>query len=181
MRKNKGIYLLNKYLIINLLILILVSIIFSSSAFSQRRFMLRHEESEEIILEKNIKISFIEEIYIKYANMEFEYIYQNLHPEIKELISEREYVNFQKENFEKYNLRIEAIELGDKAEIVSLPRSFNNIVNLKEEQVVHRIKVSYTLIFTTLGSEHRQDTEKNVFILVDGEELYLLWDPSVID
>lgn len=160
------------YLILFLLVLSPITI------FSHGRYIPEYAE-EDPVAEKD-KIGFVEEIYSNYARMQFDFIYQNMHPEIKEILSKDDYIDFQKENFEKYHLKIEDVEINKETERVELPRKFSSLIEIADDEIVYKLEVSYTMFFTSLGNEEEEETGKEVFILEDKENLYLLWDPDLI-
>lgn len=124
-------------------------------------------------------IDFVSEIYQKYSQEDFKYIYEKLHPALKDIISEKEYISFQEENFRKYGMEISGISIPAEIIKTGIPDKFADLINSDEE--VHRVKVSYEMKFRAVGSEQSHKNEKDVLVLLDDENLYLLWDPSVVN
>jgi len=124
-------------------------------------------------------IDFVDKIYHRYSEEDFEFIYEKLHPALKEIISEKDYIEFQEENFRKYKLEIGKIKVGTEILEAELPDKFIDIINIKEE--VYTIKVSYEMKFETAGINQDHENDKDVLVVMEDEKIYLLWDPSVVN
>lgn len=122
---------------------------------------------------------FVANIYQNYSEENFEYIYENLYPSIKELITVRDYSQFQSENFNRYNLKIGKIKIDENISEASLPDYFSGIVDDKIE--VYKVPIEYEMIFSVGGNEQKQEIEKGVFVGIEDDQMYLLWNPAVMN
>jgi hypothetical protein len=124
-------------------------------------------------------IDFVTKIYQSYSEEDFKFVYEKLHPDLKDIISEEEYIKFQEENFRKYKLEIGKIKVMAEVSETVLPDKFTGL--LKTDEEVYTIKVSYEMKFETAGIEKKHENEKEILIARKDEKLYLLWDPSIVD
>lgn len=162
---------------IKLIIILILFILLSSQViYSQEDISSIAELNDEEIYLRN----FVENIYLEYANMNFQYVYQILHPDIKDIITEEEYVYFQNKEFKKYKIQLSEIVVGLEVEKIKLPNKFKDvIIDIKDKQI-YKIPLSYKMDLTFAGGEQRREVDNQVYILVDKQQYYLLWDPSVI-
>lgn len=160
-------------------VLILVTFIIPQSCYSREEKL----RNEAVMSEKDIFLQeYVEKIYQEYADRGFEYVYQQLHPDIKKIITEKEYRDFQEKNFNKYRLKFDEIKVSPDAESIDLPNEFAEIIVGTEgdDTKVYKISLSYNLDLTVAGDEQTRQVDNQVFILEDSNQHYLLWDPYII-
>jgi len=120
-------------------------------------------------------------IYSNYADHNFEYVYNVLHPAIKDILVAEDYIEFQEQNFKKYNLKLSDIVVNEKIENCDIPQEFQEYINKNVGGKVKIINVSYHMKFLNNGQKIGRDINKEVFIYLDKKQnLYLLWDPQII-
>ncbi len=129
---------------------------------------------------------FIEAIYANYAAQNFKKVYANFADELKELITEEEYVNFQKKNFDKYSLDYSKITVDDLKEL-SYEEFKDEFSFLESDGSFYSLEVSYLLKFNRFG-DREEKTEKRVYLrqknsMFNDEKnngFHLFWDPEPI-
>lgn len=126
-------------------------------------------------------VSFAADIYEKYSSSNFRYVYNRLHPVIMDIITEREYVDFQKENFSRYNLKIENINIQQSLIKESVLPDYCTDIITDDDIRVYEVPIEYEMTFSIGGSRKKQEVKKEVILAIEEEEIYLLWNPSVID
>ena len=132
--------------------------------------------------EKNHIRIFVEKIYSNYGEHNFKYVYSKLHPAIQGILPEEKYVEFQQQNFKKYNFKITDYVVGKKVINVNIPQEFQEFISKKNEENIKKITVSYHMEFINNGNKVERDHNKDVFIYLDkNKNLYLLWDPQIIE
>lgn len=137
------------------------------------------QKSERELLQKN----FVDKIYKNYSQQNFTYVYNCFYPTIKEEISEKEYIKFQKENFEKYSLEISNIKILDLKKLKEISSEFETYLSGDDVKLISSVSVSYIASFY---SSSERKIEKEVYICFrpvkdkEKEKLYLLWNPEVM-
>jgi hypothetical protein len=129
---------------------------------------------------------FIENIYADYAAQNFKKVYANFADELKELITEEEYIDFQKKNFDKYSLEYSNIDVNNLKEL-SYDEFKNEFSFLESKGKFYSIEVSYLLKFNRFG-DREEETEKKVYLRQNNsmlndektKEFHLFWDPEPI-
>lgn len=172
------IVLLIKKYILNFFIIIIFSFIFSVQLCP----VLALNDVEENNPEK-----FVEMIYQHYSDKNFNGVYNNFLPLLKEKLAREDYVSFQKKNFKKYNLKYSNINVG-KAEKISYQDLPSEIQFGDQADYYYKIKVSYQLHFTHLGQKKEEESEKNVYLAEkkflqtgDINRFYLIWNPDPVE
>jgi len=166
----------NNYRLIIIITIISFILLISQVIYSQEDILNTVELSEEEIYLR----SFVEKIYLEYAKKNFQYIYQILHPDIKEFITEEEYEYFQNKEFNKYKIQISEIFVGLEVKEIDLPNKFKDIIIDIKDKEIYKIPLSYKMDLIFVGGEQTRDIDNQVYILKDNQQYYLLWDPSVI-
>ena len=165
--------MLNKILNKFLLIILLFILIFSVSKVNAADF-------------NNTK-EFIEYIYANYAEQKFSEVYSLFAPELKSILDREEYLNFQQQNFNKYDLEIKNVMVDDIKEL-SYKEFKKEFPFLKYEGSFYSARVNYLLIFEKLG-EREEEIEKRVYLREYSSSNYeksdkryysLFWDPEPI-
>lgn len=159
--------------------LLLISLINYSFAYSQETFNTSNNEEVENI-NKSI-VDFAEDIYKNYSSENFQYIYNVLHPDIKRVLGEDDYIEFQKKNFNRYKIEIKDINVLLNLKKIDLAVNFRNIIEENGNMDIYKIKVIYKMKFIIAGNKQERQTEKDVIIGSENQRLYLIWDPSVIN
>lgn len=158
-----------------LLLFIIVSFFSTHLSYSQGEPGIEVELDEE-----DLKlINYTEKLYTNYANQNFTYVYRLLHPAIKDILSEREYVDFQKENFYKYKLKFSNIKAKENLKMIELPDKYHDIIPDGDKRI-YSVPVSYQMDLTFAGDEQKKQVDNQVYILVDNQKLYFLWNPYII-
>jgi hypothetical protein len=124
---------------------------------------------------------FIEQIYQDYSEGNFSEVYQKIHPLIKKELTEETYIEFQENNFQKYQLKISKVTVKSPVYLIKLPHVFDKYDILSSQGSIIEVDVGYQLNFNYIGGTKQEDIQKKVYLLMEEGRLYLLWDPSVID
>lgn len=138
------------------------------------------KENEEELLQKK----FVASIYKNYSRQNFTYVYNQLYPAIKEVMSEKEYITFQKENFERYNLTISNIKVKDVRELKTVPNQFKTYLSMADIELLSSVTVNYSIFFY---NDNEREIEKEVYICLkakgkkEKKKLFLLWDPEIVE
>ncbi|MFN2362669.1 MAG: hypothetical protein ABR596_00095 [Halarsenatibacteraceae bacterium] len=123
----------------------------------------------------------INSIYSNYQAGEFQEVYQLLHPGITENLTEEEYVNFQQDNKEKYQLEISEIEIIEIQAIDELPSKFDKYLTEEDYQNAYQAKVKYQMDFKFLKTNQHKEVDTETYLVESDGQLYLVWDRSVIE
>ncbi|HLV10682.1 MAG TPA: hypothetical protein VKY40_10760 [Halanaerobiales bacterium] len=137
-------------------------------------------QQHKAVVEKDI-CKFMEEIYRDYSATNFRAVYDRLHPEIKNELIVEEYTSFQNQNFEKYKIEITDVSIENPVFLDKLPGEFERYKLLSGDVLVVRVDVNYQFNFTVIGSRQSEEQNKKAYVLQQGENLYWLWDPAVIE
>jgi len=132
------------------------------------------ENPHEIVKE------FILKVYDKYQQNKFAEVYEFMHPDIKEVLEKENYLSFQNENTEKYNLKISEVEVLEVQKIEEWPEAFQEIIKEKEKESLYEIKMKYKTNYQSGGNENEKMIEKKTYVVRYQEKTYLLWDPNII-
>ena len=145
----------NKIIILTVLIIFLLTPVLQAEEF----------ESPE---------AFTKYIYANYAAENFEVVYNNFAAELKRIFTEKDYLEFQQHNFEKYELEYTEIEVAAAKEI--------NFKKIKEKFTYaddfgsyYQLPVSYLLKFNRLGSREER-SEKKVYLRKINADFQIFWD-----
>lgn len=118
--------------------------------------------------------SFVEYIYQNYAAENFNEVYINFAAELKRVLTKKDYIKFQKENFEKYDLEYTEIQVSEAKKI--------NFENIKEKYEYaadfgeyYQIKVSYLLKFSHFGHREKK-SDKLVHLRKIENDFQIFWD-----
>ncbi len=172
---------MNKKLAQNLLItLIIITTIFLLTG----KIQAGTSDSEQLQTESNNSEhlnDFINSIYSNYQAGEFQEVYQLLHPGIKENLTEEEYIDFQQENKEKYQLEISEIEIIEIKTIEKLPAKFDKYLSEEDYQNAYQAKVEYEMDFKFLRTNQNKEVDTETYLVESENQLYLVWDRSVIE
>ncbi len=159
----------NKFLLIILLLLFIVSAFPVSGA------------------DFNNTKEFVEYIYANYAEQDFSEVYSLFAPELKNILDREKYLNFQENNFNKYDLELKNI-LVDDIEELSYKEFKKEFPFLNYEGSFYSARVRYLLVFEKLG-EREEEIEKRVYLREYSSSNYeksdkryysLFWDPEPI-
>ena len=126
----------------------------------------------------NNPVEFGEYIYDNYAQENFEEVYANFAAELKSILSREEYTEFQKDNFEKYQLEYTDIEVANPQEI-SYQEFKKEFPFLEAKGTFYTVEVSYLIKFRRLGSRERE-SDKLVYLREKENKFELFWDPEPI-
>lgn len=165
--------MLNKN-IFKITIIIFISLVFTFCSFSLKAEENRNPEE------------FIEYIYANYAVENFKEVYANFADELKKLISEEEYIEFQKKNFDKYSLEYSNISVDDRKKL-NYQEFKQEFSFLESEGDFYSLEVSYLLKFNRFG-DREEETEKRVYLRQNDSNINnkktnkfnLFWDPEPI-
>ncbi len=123
---------------------------------------------------------FILNVYDKYQQNKFAEVYGSMHPDIKEVLDKEDYLSFQNENTEKYNLKISEVKVLEVKKIEEWPEAFQEIIKEKEKQNLYEIKMNYKTSYQSGGNENEKMIEKKTYVVRYQDKTYLLWDPNII-
>lgn len=152
--------MLNKKFKVFLLVII---IIFTAASF------LEAEEFES-------PEAFTEFIYSNYSEQNFSLVYQNFAAELKREFPESDYLEFQKNNFAKYELEYREIEVGSAKE-VEFEVIKDKFAYAEDFGSYYELPVSYLLKFNRLGSQERR-SEKKVYLRKIVDDFQIFWNPQ---
>ncbi|HKL13615.1 MAG TPA: hypothetical protein VJ907_08425 [Halanaerobiales bacterium] len=153
-------------------LIFLVLIIF---AFTMPILALENEEKSNKIIKE-----FILKVYENYQQNKFVEVYEFMHPDIKDVLNKEEYLKFQKENTDKYNLKITEVEVLEINKLEEWVEPFNKIIKEKDTNELFEIKIKYKTIYKSAGNEKEKIIEKKTYVARDHNNNYLLWDPNII-
>ncbi|RQD72952.1 MAG: hypothetical protein D5S01_08665 [Halanaerobium sp. MSAO_Bac5] len=123
-------------------------------------------------------VGFGEYIYENYAQENFAEVYDNFAAELKSVLSSEEYIKFQQDNFEKYELEYRNIEVANPEEI-SYQEFKSEFPFLEDEGTFYTVEVSYLIKFRRLGSRERE-SDNLVYLRKKDNNFELFWDPEPI-
>lgn len=118
--------------------------------------------------------AFVDFIYQNYAKNDFALVYDNFAAELKRTLEKEKYLDFQKNNFNQYNLEFSDIEIGnpEKIDFAEIKNKFDYAQDFGEYYIV---EVSYLLDFKYFGSREKR-SGKSVYIRKINKDLQLFWD-----
>lgn len=124
---------------------------------------------------------FVEEIYESYAAKDFKQVYQAMYPGIRQAVTRDKYIEYQRENFEKYELKISDIKTEEITEFEEIPSDFEEFRGDPKIASFYGVGIVYKMKFRHLGQDIQRQVEKQVYLGLDKEgTLYLFWDPQPI-
>jgi hypothetical protein len=118
--------------------------------------------------------AFTEYIYTNYAGEDFAEVYDNFAAELKRILEENEYVEFQKENFEKYNLKYSEIEVA-QAEEIEFDKIKEQFSYADDFGKYFKLQVNYLLEFDRFGSR-QEESGKMVYLRKIKDDFQIFWD-----
>lgn len=118
--------------------------------------------------------SFTEFIYANYAEENFAEVYNNFAAELKRIFAEEDYLEFQQQNFEKYELEYTEIEVST-AEEIEFEEIEEKFAYADDFGSYYQLQVSYLLKFNRFGSREER-SEKNVYLRKINKDFQLFWD-----
>jgi len=118
--------------------------------------------------------AFTEYIYENYSEENFSEVYNNFAAELKRELEKKVYLDFQKENFEKYSLEYTDIKVGDAKEIEfkEVKDKFDYAVDFGN---YYMLQVEYLLKFNHFGNREK-NSEKIVYVRKINEDFQIFWD-----
>lgn len=124
--------------------------------------------------------TFTEYIYYNYAEKNFAEVYNNFAAELKRVLAEEKYIDFQKQNFKKYDLEYTEIKVGTAKE-VDFSKIKNDFDYAMDFGSYYQLQVSYLIKFNRFGSREER-SEKMVYLRKINDEFQIFWDyQSAID
>lgn len=117
---------------------------------------------------------FAEYIYQKYSEEDFAEVYKNFAEELKEILTEETYVNFQNENFKDYDLEFTDIEVKE-AEKVNFKEIKSKFDYAEETGQYYKAKVNYLIKFSHFGSRDKE-SGKYIYLRKKDGKYSLFWD-----
>jgi len=123
---------------------------------------------------------FVHQIYNKYMGNDFLAVYEFIHPEIKEVLDKKAYIDFQKKNTEKYNIEISEVEVVKIVNLEKLPEIFKEIFKDYNFEYIYEVTIEYKSSYTVAKNKQEKFVEKKTYIVTDQNKDYLLWDPDII-
>lgn len=118
--------------------------------------------------------AFTEYIYANYAAENFKEVYNNFAAELKRILAEEEYLEFQQQNFEKYKLEYKEIEVAAAKEI-DFEEIEDKFAYADDFGSYYQLQVSYLLKFKRFGSREER-SEKNVYLRKINDDFQIFWD-----
>ena len=125
--------------------------------------------------------NFIYNVYYNYQYNNFEFVYESMHFEIKELLDKENYLKFQINNTEKINLKISEVKVINVKIIDKWPEEFKNIITNKENHKLYEIEIEYMTNYNNNGQEQEKLINKKTYVARYDNRNYLLWDPEIIN
>ncbi|MFW6035594.1 MAG: hypothetical protein ACOCZT_01865 [Halanaerobiales bacterium] len=126
-------------------------------------------------------VEFTTEVYDLYINEDFAAVYRSMHPSIKADLDRVLYMGEQEESFAKYKTEITNFKVNKVNELTKIPGDFRDFVSFEEADKAVEVEVSYKLHFTSGGERKEDDVDKEVYLCTKDNQIYLLWDPDVLD
>lgn len=118
--------------------------------------------------------AFTEYIYANYAAEDFAEVYDNFAAELKRILEKDEYLEFQEENFEKYNLKYSEIEVG-QAEEIDFDKVKDKFSYADDFGKYFKLQVNYLLEFDRFG-RREEESEKMVYLRKIRDDFQIFWD-----
>lgn len=118
--------------------------------------------------------AFTEYIYANYAEKNFVEVYNNFAAELKRILAEEDYLEFQQQNFEKYKLEYTEIEVGT-AEEIEFEKIAAKFSYARDFGSYYQLPVSYLLKFSRLG-RRQERSEKDVYLRKINDDFQIFWD-----
>ncbi|RCW60197.1 hypothetical protein DFR80_10845 [Halanaerobium sp. ST460_2HS_T2] len=118
--------------------------------------------------------AFTEYIYNSYSERDFSEVYNNFAAELKRILPENKYTEFQQQNFEKYQLKYTEIKVSAAKEIdfKTIKDKFDYADDFGS---YYQLQVSYLLKFKHFGSREEK-SEKKVYIRKINDDFQIFWD-----
>lgn len=117
---------------------------------------------------------FTEYIYDNYSEKNFTEVYDNFAAELKRELKKKEYLEFQDENFEKYDLKYSEIKVSE-AEKIEFDKIKNKFSYADDFGEYYQLQVSYLLTFNHLG-RREEESEKTVYLRKIRDDFQIFWD-----
>lgn len=124
---------------------------------------------------------YIYNIYEKYQEKDYKAVYNNMHPEIRDILKKEKYIKFQEKNTEKYNIKISEVEVLEVTFLEELPEDFKEIISDKKNYEVYEISIKYKTNYKKAGSKKEKIIEKESYVASKNKQNYLLWNPNIIN
>ena len=118
--------------------------------------------------------AFTEYIYANYAEKNFAEVYNNFAAELKRVLTEEDYLEFQQQNFKKYKLEYTEIEVG-KAEEIEFEEIKDKFDYAEDFGSYYKLQISYLLKFNRLGRREER-SEKDVYLRKINDDFQIFWD-----
>lgn len=118
--------------------------------------------------------AFTRYVYNNFAKENFAEVYANFAAELKRILAEKDYLEFQQQNFEKYELEYTEIEVA-AAEEINFDKIEEKFAYARDFGSYYQLQVSYLLKFNRLGSREER-SEKKVYLRKINDEFQLFWD-----
>lgn len=124
---------------------------------------------------------YIYKVYEKYQENEFEEVYNNMHPEIREVLDKETYIKFQEKTTSKYNIEYSEVEVLKVTTLEKWPDAFEDIITDKENNGLYEITIKYKTNYKNAGVKQEKIIERETYAVNYKSQNYLLWDPNVIN
>lgn len=118
--------------------------------------------------------AFTEYIYDNFAEENFTEVYNNFAAELKRILAEEKYLEFQQQNFKKYELEYREIEVS-AAEEISFEKIEDKFAYADDFGSYYQLQVSYLLKFNRFGSREER-SKKNVYLRKINDDFQIFWD-----
>ncbi|MFP4198843.1 MAG: hypothetical protein ACOCQZ_00985 [Halanaerobium sp.] len=118
--------------------------------------------------------AFTEYIYDNYAEKNFNEVYNNFAAELKRVFAKDDYLDFQQQNFEKYELEYTEIEVAE-AEEIEFDKIKEKFEYADDFGSYYQLQVSYLLKFNRLGRREER-SDKKVYLRKINDDFQLFWD-----
>ena len=118
--------------------------------------------------------AFTEYIYANYAEEDFVEVYDNFAAELKRILGKNKYLEFQEQNFKKYNLKYSNIKVNQAKEIEfdEIKKQFNYADDFGK---YYQLQVNYLLEFDHFG-RREEKSEKMVYLRKINDDFQIFWD-----
>jgi hypothetical protein len=118
--------------------------------------------------------AFTEYIYANFAAENFAEVYNNFAAELKRILKEEDYLEFQQHNFEKYQLKYTEIEVSEvaKLDFEDIKDKFDYAEDFGQ---YYQLQVSYLLKFNHFG-QREERSKKNVYLRKIKDDFQIFWD-----
>jgi|AntRauTorckE6833_2_1112554.scaffolds.fasta_scaffold00117_9 hypothetical protein len=125
--------------------------------------------------------NFIYDVYYNYQYNNYDFVYESMHFEIKEVLKKENYINFQTKNTERISLKLSEVQVINVKLIDEWPEEFESIITDKDNHKLYEIEIEYMTNYENNGKKQEKLINKKTYVSRYDNSNYLLWDPEIIN